>query len=138
MMPDNRDDNSENKNKADGASGGGPSKGKANGGGGGGGAGGDGNMRFSRSMLGWILILSIAVLIFVVFHGQQGQPTEKSWSEFRQEIEKENIARVTSKNEGGMFVLTGTYKEGKASGKGVDANGKPEKILARIHSTSMD
>jgi len=63
-MPDDRDDNNEQNDKPENTP---PinSRGKGGPAGGSPGSPGDGNMRFSRSMLGWILILSIAVLIFV-------------------------------------------------------------------------
>ncbi|MGN6370923.1 MAG: ATP-dependent zinc metalloprotease FtsH [Phycisphaerae bacterium] len=68
------------------------------GGGGGGVPGGDGNMRFSRSMLGWILILSIAVLLFVVFHNKEGQTKDVPYSTFKTHLDQGHIVSVVVKD----------------------------------------
>ncbi len=68
------------------------------GGSGGGGPGGDGNMRFSRSMLGWILILSIAVLLFVVFHNKDVQTRDVPYSTFKMHLEQSHISSVVVKD----------------------------------------
>src|SRR4051794_28802202 len=83
FMADDRDDHKEHNDKPETP----PIRSKGGSGGGSGpGGGGDGNMRFSRSMLGWILILSIAVLIFVVFHNPQGAPDKVTYTTFVQQL----------------------------------------------------
>ena len=78
-MPDNRDDRKETPNL--------PEGGGSGGGGRGPGGGPEGNMRFSRSMLGWILILGAAILLFVFFHGDRS-PETMSWVKFTNFIDQ--------------------------------------------------
>ncbi len=53
----------------------------------------DNNMRFSRSMLGWILIISIGLLLFFVMHNKEGTPKEISASEFRAQVGRQAVQR---------------------------------------------
>jgi cell division protease FtsH len=126
-MPDNRDDMQDNQNKPEG----GAPRGKGNGPGG---SGPDGNMRFSRSMLGWILILAIAILIFVVMHGKEG-PQTISFSEFQTNIEQHNIASIVVKEESGYYTLTGTAKDKVAN---QSTQGTPSRWMTRIPPSVLD
>ena len=49
-------------------------------------------------MLGWILILSIAVLLFVVFHNKDVQTREVPYSTFRMHLEQKHISSVVVKD----------------------------------------
>jgi cell division protease FtsH len=130
-MPENRDENPDNKNKTDG-----PPPGKKPGIGGPGGPGGDGNMRFSRSMLGWILILAIAVLIFVMFHQEKG-PDQVAYSDFRAKVESGQLTQITIKEDGGYYTLIGSLDPTK-SGTPVTQNGAPSKVMTRVPPTALD
>ncbi len=96
--------------------------------------GGDGNMRFSRSMLGWILILTIAVLIIVIFH-ERGKPLEEiPYSKYRTELNNRHIEGVEFKDDG---VLAITFKDGVA---GVSSPAKDKKVVmtTRIPMSALD
>ena len=96
-----------------------------------GGPGGDGNMRFSRSMLGWILILSIAVLIFVVFHGQSSAPVEKPWTDFWKAVDSDLMKQVDIKDDGTIVgVLNGVPPGG--------VPGASEKWYTKVPQSAID
>ena len=106
-MADDRDEQKDSGEKPDNGKGakGGP------GGGGAPGGPGDGNMRFSRSMLGWILILTVAVAIFVLLHGQQNSPEPVSYTIFMKHLEQQHFEKVVVKDDGNNFILLGTAKK---------------------------
>ncbi|MCL2647290.1 MAG: ATP-dependent zinc metalloprotease FtsH [Phycisphaerales bacterium] len=101
------------------------------------GPGGDGNMRLPRSMLGWVLIMSLAVLAFVWLRSTQGVPQEKTTSEFMKELEQKRLQSVVVREDGNMFTLIGTYKDNEP-GVQLNPNGQPSKIITRIYATAMD
>jgi cell division protease FtsH len=114
-MPDNRDDRSES-----------PKTPENGGSGRTGGAGGpDGNMRFSRSMLGWIVILAVAITLFIVFHGEHTPQTE-SLSTFQQYILNGEYKSITVKDDGASFILVGTPHKGEI------------KTICRVPVTTLD
>ncbi len=115
------DDSPPRKNSGPGGTGGSPN-------------GGDGNMRFSRSMLGWILILSIAVLIFVVFHEKNGAPDEVKYSDFITYLNKDNVQSIVVKDDG---TLVFALREGTPGEPKVSANATKAKIT-RIPVTALD
>jgi cell division protease FtsH len=136
-MADDRDDKHEQNDKPEGNT---PVRGKGGPGGPGGppgGPGGDGNMRFSRSMLGWILILSIAVLIFVVFHDNKGTPDKISSTAFYKRLTEKHFKTIQVKDEGDSFTLVGTVREG-APGYTVNANGTPSMVSTTVPGRAID
>jgi cell division protease FtsH len=128
-MPDIRDENPDTKTKSEGPP---PAKKTGNGGPG---AGGDGNMRFSRSMLGWILILAIAVLIFVMFHQEKG-PEKIQLGEFIAKVENGAIDQITIKEDGAAYTLVGRLKD--KSGAPVTAGNSPARVMAQYPATALD
>src|SRR5947209_405199 len=96
-----------------------------------GGAGGDGNMRFSRSMLGWILILSIAVLIFVVFHQKEGSTSEVAYSVFHQHLEQGHVKLIVVRD---SDTIEATLKDNVANEKTGDT---AHKLIAHVPQTAM-
>ncbi len=130
-MPDTGDDQNHSTDKPETP----PTKsGKpGNPGGGGGLPGGDGNMRFSRSMLGWILILSIAVLIFVVFHRDQSSPKEAMYSEFHTQLEQHRIQSIILKDDG---TLIATLKPNPVN----ESTSPPgtQQLITHVPGTAMD
>ena len=60
----------------------------------------DNNMRFSRSMLGWVLIVLIFILVFVIFRDNSNTPKEISASEFKQKIINSGFTLVEVKEDG--------------------------------------
>lgn len=48
------------------------------------------NLRFSRSMLTWLVILAVGVLVLLVLH-PPGGPTTVAYSKFRQELKQNNV-----------------------------------------------
>jgi cell division protease FtsH len=105
-MPENRDDQKEPLKPGEGGEGGG------SGGGGGRGSGGpEGNMRFSRSMFGWILILAAAITLFMMFRVDRS-PEIIPWSTFEQNILDSEYKTVSVKDEGNAYVLIGTPNPG--------------------------
>jgi cell division protease FtsH len=104
-MPDNRDDQNPTPNNPDnggnGAGGGGPGR-----------MGGpDGNMRFSRSMLGWIVIVVAAITLFMFFRGNNN-PTIIPWSTFQSNILQGAYQTVEVKEEGDAYIFIGTPNPG--------------------------
>jgi cell division protease FtsH len=130
MMPDNRDELPESSQKS--GPGGGPNapKGKA------GGGGPDGNMRFSRSMLGWILILAIAILIFVVFHSEKG-PKVITFSEFREKVEQKAVKIITVQEQSGYYNLIGTANDNLPA-QPLNAQNEPTRWMTRVPPTAID
>jgi cell division protease FtsH len=123
-MPENRDDQKEPLNNPEG-------KGGGTGGPGGRGSGGpEGNMRFSRSMLGWILILATAITLFLMFR-QDRSPQVIPWSEFRANILASYYKTVSVKDEGSFYLLTGTPNPGYE-------HIFPNKSATRRPATSLD
>jgi len=120
--PDNNGGNSSERPRRDGPQGGGGGGGRP------GGPGGDNNMRFSRSMLGWILILSIAVLIFVMFHGGGPQPDEISYTEWYRYVQQGKFSQVTYKD--GDGTLVGTLTD-QAKNEG-EPHGGANKKMTRV------
>jgi cell division protease FtsH len=124
-MPDNRDNQKEPLNNPEGGSGG------SGGSGGGRGPGGpDGNMRFSRSMFGWILILAMAITLFVMFRGDHG-PEVIAWSTFEQNILNSEYKTVSVKDEGNTYLLEGTPNPGYEKVF-------PNKSVTRVPVTTLD
>src|SRR6188768_2134295 len=86
------------------------SEGGNSGGSGGGGSGGggrmppDGNMRFSRSMVGWILMLAVAILLLVMFKTDK-TPDQVTYSEFQSQLNQGSIRSIIVKDDGASFVL---------------------------------
>ncbi|HEY4330439.1 MAG TPA: ATP-dependent zinc metalloprotease FtsH [Phycisphaerae bacterium] len=115
-MPDNRDEQKESENPTP--------PGKPSG------SGGDGNMRFSRSMLAWILLLATAILLIVVLHGDKG-PDVKTWSEFKSFIENGTFKTVSVKDEGSDYLLIGTPAPGFESSY-------PNKVTTRVPLSALD
>ncbi|MCL2639536.1 MAG: ATP-dependent zinc metalloprotease FtsH [Phycisphaerales bacterium] len=109
---------------------------KDDGGPGGPGVGGGGG-GVPRSMLGWILIMSLAVLLFVWLRSTQGVPQEFTLSSFLQELEQKRLKSVVVKEDGNMFTLIGTYRD-DASGVTLNASGQMPKIVTRIYATALD
>jgi cell division protease FtsH len=101
-MAEKRDDDQIPEERSDN---GGPPKGPKN--------GPDNNMRFSRSMLGWILIISIGLLLFFVIHNKEGTPKEKTVSEFRAMMEGRQFSQVDVVDTG---KLVGIIPKGGAAG----------------------
>lgn len=73
--------------------------------------GGDNNMRFSRSMLGWILILSIFVLFFVLMHGNGSAPEKVPANVFMTRMENKQLRGVEAMDDGR---LVGTLRDNVA------------------------
>jgi cell division protease FtsH len=130
-MPDNQDDQNEPNEKQNNGAGRGGKEGGPRGGAGG--PGGDGNMRFSRSMLGWILILSIAVLIFVVFHQKEVASKEVAYSVFETHLEQGHIKSVVVKD---GDTIVATLKENVPNEKTSDNN--PTQLITHVPITAMD
>lgn len=124
-MPDFRDD--QNDNKTDGPNqrpnkDGGPGK--------------DGNSRFSRSMLGWILILAIAILIIVVFHDQKGSQVETPFSDFMAQLEQKHIQSISIKSDSSDYTITALMKE-DVPNQPVSPDG-PRRLLVHVPGTALD
>ena len=116
-MPDNRDEQKEkNAPSENGPPPGGP--GRPN--------GPEGNMRFSRSMLGWIVILATTILLFVVFRGEH-KPETRDWSEFKQLIENGYFKSVLVKAEGDTYQVTG-----------VPQSDAENRVVTHIPTTALD
>ena len=123
-MPDERNEQKEPLKNPEGGNGGG------SGPGGGRGSGSDGNMRFSRSMFGWILILATAIVLFVMFR-QDRNPERFSWSVFKTSILNSEFKKVTVRDEGSFYQLIGTPNPGFD-------NRYPNKVMTRRPVTSLD
>ena len=123
-MPDNRDEQKETPSTPEG---GGPKSG------GGRNTGPDANPRFSRSMLGWILILATAILLFVVFHAEK-PPEGVSYSRFIADLGRGELSQITVKDEGTTYALIGTPNPSPPSG-GPVLQGK---VMARVPPTALD
>ncbi len=128
-MPENRDEPKENPGTPEG---GGTGSEKGGGSGGGRSGGPDNNLRFSRSMLGWILILATAILLFVVLHGEK-PPEIVSYSKFASDISRGQLQLVTVKDEGTTYTLVGTPNPGVK-----DAPVLTAKVSARVPLTALD
>jgi cell division protease FtsH len=120
-MPDNRD---EQKDRTTPSENGPPSggSGRPN--------GPEGNMRFSRSMFGWIAILATAIALFVIFHGEHN-PDIQSWSKFKQNIENGAFQAISVKADGDVYQLTGTPASAWVSQF-------PNKAITRVPTTALD
>jgi cell division protease FtsH len=90
----------------------------------------EGNMRFSRSMLGWILILAIAIFLFVMFHNERS-PETKDWSEFHKLIENGYFTAVSVKSDGDTYFLRGTPD-------GPHLQEYPNGVTTRVPTTALD
>ncbi|HUO07740.1 MAG TPA: ATP-dependent zinc metalloprotease FtsH [Phycisphaerae bacterium] len=125
-MPEIQDDQNEQNEKSTGS--GRAGKGGSRGTNGNGLPGGDGNMRFSRSMLGWILILSIAVLLFVVFHHNETSK-EVPYSTFQTYLQQTHISSVVVRD---GETIEATLKD--------DVGGEKAgtKLIAHVPATAMD
>jgi cell division protease FtsH len=133
-MPDLPDDHNDQQPDASR----GPSREKRPGttGSGNGGGGGDGNMRFSRSMLGWILILSIALLIFIVFHNNATAPGVMTYDAFRQHLDNGDIKQIYLKDDSNTYTALVTLREGVP--QPVGETGQPTKYIVNLPMTAMD
>src|SRR3954463_275946 len=67
----------------------------------------DGNMRFSRSMLGWILILATAILLIVVFRAEKN-PETITYTDFQGRMERGLFSKIIVKDDGTTFLLIAT------------------------------
>ena len=94
------------------------------------GSGSDGNMRFSRSMFAWILILATAIVLFVMFRGDHN-PELFSWSVFKTSILNSEFKKVTVRDEGSFYQLIGTPNPG------FDTRYR-NKVMTRRPVTSLD
>jgi cell division protease FtsH len=103
----------------------------------GGGSGGDGNMRFSRSMLGWILILSIALLIFIVFHNTANAPGIMTYDSFRTHLDQGDIKQIYVKDDSNTYTALVTLRDG-VPGQPVTENGQPPKYLVYFPVSTLD
>ena len=132
-MPDNRDDQNEqvDKEKNDAPA----PTGRGKGGGAAGGTGGDGNMRFSRSMLGWIAILSLAVLAFVLLHKDGSAPSEVSYSQFHAYLDQQKIKTMILKDDG---TLVATLKDNIPNETVVNPANGPKQLITHVPGTAMD
>ena len=87
-------------------------------------------MRFSRSMLGWIVILGAGILLLVYFHGDRS-PEVMSWSKFSNFIDRSAFAIISVKDEGSTYLLIGT-----PSPQFVQS--LPNKAMSRVPVTALD
>jgi cell division protease FtsH len=130
-MPENRDDQNEQPEKNEKTDPPAPTaRGKA---GGPGGTGGDGNMRFSRSMLGWIAILSLAVFVF--FHGKDGAPQEVMYSAFHAQLDQGHLKSVILKDDG---TIVATLREDVPNETVTNPANGGKQILTHVPGTAMD
>ncbi|HVS70732.1 MAG TPA: ATP-dependent zinc metalloprotease FtsH [Phycisphaerae bacterium] len=109
----------------------------ANGGGSGGGGGGDGNMRFSRSMLGWILILSIALLLFILLHNGAAGPTVMSYDQFTEHLDQGDVKTITVRDDSNTYTFLVSLREGVPN-QPLSTNGEPPKYLVYYPATALD
>ncbi len=98
---------------------------------------GDGNMRFSRSMLGWILILSVALLLFIVLHNNGNTPGIMSYDTFSTHLENGDVKQVTAVDDSNNFTLWVTLRDGVA-GQPVTDNGQPAKFKVYYPASAVD
>lgn len=124
-MADKRDDQGETPERPDSEQ---PSKGPRSGGGG----GGPENPRLSRSMLGWILIVSIFVLIFVFVHNNTGSPESVPASEFWTKLTNNELLSIEVKGDEGT--IFGTLKPGV----GGRPYGASNKLYTQIPPSAID
>jgi cell division protease FtsH len=60
----------------------------------------DNNMRFSRSMLSWILIIVFVVVAFVLVHGNNNRMSEVSATDFQAQVDNGKIDNIDVKDDG--------------------------------------
>ncbi len=93
---------------------------------------GNNNMRFSRSMLGWILILSICVLFLVLVHNNSSSPTKVPANEFMTRLENKQLRSVEAMDDGRLI---GTKKDTVA---GDPASGGSDKIVTQFPTADFN
>ena len=101
-------------------------------GGGAGLGGGDNNMKFSRNMLGWILILTIFFLVFVVFNGNRGAPEEVVYSDLIQMIENHRILSMDVADDGRIIATKSDSTADAYSSAG------SSKVTSRLPPSALD
>jgi len=89
----------------------------------------DNNMRFNRSMLGWVLIVLIFILVFVLFRGEGNSPTEIQAGQFKQLIDNKSLESIVVRDDG---TVEGTkVNNGKTDEKG-------NKVYARFPTAAVN
>lgn len=107
----------------------GNNKPRAGGNGGAGGGGPDNNMRLSRSMLGWLLIATIFVLLFVALR-RNGGPEEVSYTQFMQKMENRTLKSIEVLDDGQIIATK--------QDTGAEPENASNKITTRMPISALD
>ncbi len=82
-------------------------------------------------MLTWILILSMAVLAFVVMHNKDATPKEVTYSAFHSQMEQSRVKTIVLRDDGSLLATLKDNLSNEPPGPGAT-------LVTRIPGTAMD
>ena len=88
--------------------------------------------RFSRSLLGWILILGTAILLFAVLPPET-IPGLVPYSKFRGYVERRQLSLITVESQADSYILIGTPINSNAQEQELS-----EKVATRVPTSALD